>query len=55
MREYGSENFDIEVIERCEEEHLDEREKYWIQKLFKEHPHLSLNISQTQLLRKEID
>ena len=30
MRECGIENFDIEVIERCEEECLDDREKYWI-------------------------
>lgn len=30
-----------------------ERETYWIQKLYKENPELSLNIMQTQSLRKE--
>lgn len=32
---------------------IDKREKYWIQTLYKENPSLSLNILQTQLLRKE--
>ena len=32
-----------------------ERETYWIQKLYKENPTLSLNIMQTQTLRKEGD
>lgn len=35
-------------------ENLLDREKYWIQTCFKENPDLSLNISQTQLLRKEL-
>ena len=30
MREYGIDNFNVETIERCEEESLDDREKYWI-------------------------
>ena len=50
------EDYIFEVIEIVQDgENILEREKYWIQKLFKEHPDLSLNISQTQLLRKEID
>lgn len=30
IEEFGKENFSIETIEECEEENLDEREKYWI-------------------------
>lgn len=30
MREYGIENFDFSVIEECEIDQLDAREKYWI-------------------------
>lgn len=33
MREFGKENFEFEIIERCEESVLIEREKYWINKL----------------------
>lgn len=36
-------------------DNLLDREKYWIQTWFKQAPELSLNISQTQLLRKEIE
>ena len=44
----------FEVLEIVPDgENILEREKYWIQKLYKENPSLSLNISQTQLLRKE--
>lgn len=32
MRKYGIENFFVEKIEECEEDRLDEREIYWIQK-----------------------
>lgn len=42
----------IEIVPITES--LLDREKYWIQTCFKEHPELSLNISQTQLLRKEL-
>ncbi len=41
----------IEIVPR--EEKILEREKFWIQKKYLEHPELSLNVSQTQLLRKE--
>lgn len=30
MRKYGRENFYYEVLEECEKDKLDEREKYWI-------------------------
>ena len=30
IRKYGADNFTIEVIEECEREYLDEKEKYWI-------------------------
>lgn len=30
MRKYGTENFFIEMLEECEDNFLDEREKYWI-------------------------
>lgn len=30
MRKYGKENFTYTIIEQCEKELLDEREKYWI-------------------------
>ena len=44
----------FEVLEIVPDgESILEREKYWIQTLYKENPSLSLNISQTQLLRKE--
>lgn len=33
MNKYGIENFSFEVIEECSLEQLDEKEKYWIQKL----------------------
>lgn len=32
IQEYGKENFKMEVIETCEDEEADEREKYWIDK-----------------------
>lgn len=48
------ENYKFEVLEIVpKEEKILEREKFWIQKKYLEHPELSLNISQTQLLRKE--
>jgi len=31
FRKYGLENFSFEIIEKCKEEELDDREKYWIQ------------------------
>lgn len=31
MREFGRENFYLEILEECEKELLNEREKYWIQ------------------------
>lgn len=30
MRKYGLENFTIEVIEECDDDIVDDREKYWI-------------------------
>lgn len=33
MRKYGFENFVFKIIEECEPELLDERERYWIEKL----------------------
>ena len=30
IRKYGAENFDIEIIEECDQNLLDSREKYWI-------------------------
>lgn len=33
MQEYGFENFSISVIEKCNDEIANEREKYWIKKL----------------------
>lgn len=33
MRKYGFENFVFEIIEECEPELLDERERYWIKEL----------------------
>ena len=30
LRKYGEENFDIEILEECPKEKLNEREKYWI-------------------------
>lgn len=30
MRKYGIENFKFEIVEQCESEKLNEREKYWI-------------------------
>lgn len=42
----------IELVPKSE--NLLEREKYWIQKLYKENPSLSLNIAQTHNLEKEL-
>lgn len=39
-RKYGFDNFDYQVIEECSEEMLDEREKFWINKL---HPVYNMN------------
>lgn len=33
MRKYGVENFHFEILEKCNIEKLDERERYWIKKL----------------------
>lgn len=33
IRKYGSDNFILEIIEECEPDLLDERERYWINKL----------------------
>lgn len=42
-------DYKFEVIELVpSNENILDREKYWIQKLYKEHPDLSLNISQTK-------
>lgn len=30
---YGGESFEFEILERCEEERIDDRELYWIEKL----------------------
>ena len=39
MREWGLENFTIEIIERCEtQEELNEREKFWIKVLNSKFP-----------------
>lgn len=38
IEKYGIDNFDFEIIEKCEIEFLDEREKYWIKEL---HSHIS--------------
>lgn len=47
-------DYQFEVIELVpKNENLLEREKFWIQKLYKEHPEKSLNIMQTMSLRKE--
>lgn len=48
-------DYKFEVLEIVpKDEKILEREKFWIQKKYLEHPELSLNISQTQLLRKEV-
>lgn len=48
-------DYKFEVIEKVtKDDNILEREKYWIQKCFEENPKLSLNIMQTQLLRKEV-
>lgn len=31
FRKYGIENFDFEILEKCSQEQLDEKEKYWIE------------------------
>ncbi|MFW6377455.1 MAG: GIY-YIG nuclease family protein [bacterium] len=33
IKKYGKENFKREIIEICDESNVDEREKYWIEKL----------------------
>lgn len=33
MRKYGLENFTLSVIEECQEEDLDKKERYWINQL----------------------
>lgn len=33
FRKYGIENFSFEVIEKCQQDELDEKEQYWIKKL----------------------
>lgn len=33
VRKYGIENFNLEILEECEEQQLNKREKYWIAKL----------------------
>lgn len=46
----------FEVLEIVSsDENLLEREKHWIQTCFKQAPQLSLNVSQTQLLRKDLE
>lgn len=47
-------DYKFEVIEMVSKsDNILEREKYWIQKCYNENPNLSLNIMQTQELRKE--
>lgn len=50
------EDYQYEVLEIVPKgTNILERETYWIQSLYKENPDLSLNISQTQQLRKQFD
>lgn len=45
MNLYGADSFSVSLVEQCEDENLDEEEKYWIKKLNSQHPEVGYNIS----------
>ena len=57
MRKYGVENFEIEPIEQCPDNLLNEREIYWIEKLDTFHNGYNKTIGgegRTQISREEV-
>jgi hypothetical protein len=57
MRKYGIENFEIESIEQCPDDLLNEREIYWIEKLDTFHNGYNETLGgegRTQIPREEV-
>lgn len=44
IREYGSENFELTVIEECEKDDLNQRERYWINFYDSTNPEIGYNL-----------
>lgn len=70
MRKYGLENIKVEVIEYCQREQLDNKERYWIKYYHAQDPNIGYNLanggqrgfnlsgerhSQAKLSQKEVD
>ena len=45
MNLYGADSFSVSLVEQCEDENLDEEEKYWIKRLNSQDPEVGYNIS----------
>lgn len=45
MNMYGVDCFSVSLLEQCDDENLDEQEKYWIKKLRSQDPEIGYNIS----------
>lgn len=46
FEKYGGQNFRKEILEECDDEMLDEREKYWIRELDARNPRVGYNIAE---------
>lgn len=46
IRKYGIKNFELEVIEECKKEELDEKEKYWIKYYNSNNPNYGYNMTE---------
>lgn len=45
IRKYGSDNFIVEILEECDEEQLNEKEKYWIKELNSTNKDIGYNVT----------
>jgi len=45
IKKYGKENFQKEILEECENDILDDREKFWIKELRSQDPLIGYNIA----------